>query len=151
MNNFASEIINKHIKNRIHEIHIKKNNLISKVIDGNSQLFQKPIISFPYYGNISGNIKRFLNKLGVRTIFHSGTKLSKSIKLGKDPLDRMDKKNVVYKINCKCGKCYISQTKRPLRIRRKENFDNIKLNEKYHNAISKNLTENGDDTNHCFP
>ena len=88
--------------------------------------------------------------LGVRTIFHSGTKLSKSIKLGKDPLDRMDKKNVVYKINCKCGKCYMGQTKRPLRIRRKEHFDNIKLNEKYHNAISKNLTENGDDTNHCF-
>ena len=86
----------------------------------------------------------------MKTIFHSSTKLSKSIKLGNDPLDRMDKKNVVYKINCKCGKYYISQTKRPLRIRRKEHFDNIKLNEKYHNAISKNLTENGDDTNHCF-
>ena len=74
---------------------MKKNNLISKVIDDNSQLFQKPIIPFPYYGNISENIKRFLNKLGVRTIFRSGTKLCKSIKLGKDPLDRMDKKNVV--------------------------------------------------------
>ena len=78
------------------------------------------------------------------------TKLSKSIKLGKDPWDRKDKKNIVYKINCKCGKCYIGKTKRPLRIQRKKHFDDIKLNEKYHNAISKNLTENGDDTNHCF-
>ena len=70
--------------------------------------------------------------------------------MGKDLLDRLDKKNVVYKINCKCGKCYIDQTKRSLRIGRKEHINNIKLNEKYHNVISKHLTENGDDTNHYF-
>ena len=81
MNNFPSEIIKKHINNRIHEIHMKKNNKISKIIDDNSQLLQKPI-----------NIKRFLNKLGVGTVFRSGTKISKLTKLGKDPLDRMDKK-----------------------------------------------------------
>ena len=150
LNNFPSEIINKHINNRIHEINVKKNNLISKVIDDNSQLFQKPIISFPYYGNISENIKGCINKLGVRTVFCTGTKLSKFIKLGKDPLEKIDKKNVVYKIKCKCGKCYIGQTKRPLRIRRKEHFNNIKLNKIYHNVISKYLTENGDDINHCF-
>ena len=88
--------------------------------------------------------------MGVRTVFRSGTKLGKFIKLGKDPLERLDRKNVVNKINCKFGKCYIGQTKRPLRIRRKEHIDNIKLNEKYHNVISKHLTENRDDTNHYF-
>ena len=93
---------------------MKKNNLISKVIDDNSQLFQKPIISFPYYGNISENIKRYLDILGVRTVLCSGTKLIKFIKLGTDPLEKMDKKNVVYKIKFKCGKFYIGQTKRPL-------------------------------------
>ena len=55
---------------------MKKNNQISKVIDDNSQLFRKPIISFPYYGNMSENIKRFFNKLGVGTVFHSGTKVN---------------------------------------------------------------------------
>ena len=57
-------------------------------------------------------------------------KVSKFIKLDKIPLDRMDKKNVVYKIHCKSGKCYIGQSKRPLRIRRKEHIDNTKLNDK---------------------
>ena len=150
LNNFPSEIIKKHINNRIHEIHMKKNNLISKVIDDNSQLLQKPIITFPYYGNISEKIKTFINKLGVRTVFRSGTKLSKFIKVGKDPLDKMDKKNVACKINCKCRKCYIGLTKHPLRIRRKQHFDNIKLNEKHNNVISKHLKENEDDINHCF-
>ena len=99
LNNFPSEIINKHINNRIREIHVKRNNQVSKVIDNNSQLFQKPIISFPYYGNISENINRLLNKLGVGTVFRSGTKLSEFIKLGKDPLNKMNKENVAYKIN----------------------------------------------------
>ena len=59
-------------------------------------------------------------------------------------------KNLVYKFNCKCGKCYIGQTKRPLRIRRREHRDNIKLSEKYHNVISKHLTGNGGTFNHYF-
>ena len=44
----------------------------------------------------------------------------------------------------------MGQTKRPLRIGRKKHIDNIKLNEKYHNVISKHLTKNGNDTNHYF-
>ena len=44
----------------------------------------KPLIRKPC-------IKRFLNKLRVRNVFRNATKLSNFIKLGKDPLDRLDK------------------------------------------------------------
>ena len=36
----------------------------------------------------------------------------------------------------------MGQTKRPLHIRREEHENNIKLNHKYHNVISKHILEN---------
>ena len=36
-------------------------------------------------------------------------------------------------MSCNCGKCYVDQTKRTLRIRLDEHFKNFNLNEKFHN------------------
>ena len=48
----------------------------------------------------------------------------------------------MYRFSRTCGKCDVGQTKRPLRIRKKEHIDNFKLNEKYHDIISKDLEDN---------
>ena len=53
--------------------------------------------------------------------------------------------SVVCKINCViCGKSYVGQTKRLLKIRCNEHIKNIKLNSKYHNVITKHIIENRD-------
>ena len=62
--------------------------------------------------------------------------------MGKDPVSPTDKNNVVHKFTNKCVKIYVAQTKRPLHIRREEHKNNIKLNPKYHNVITKHIIEN---------
>ena len=100
------------------------------------------IITISYHGTISENIKRVLNKYQMNTIYRINSKLNRFVRLGMDPVSFSDKNNVVYKFNCKCDKTYVGQTKRPLNIRRKEHKNNIKLNKKYHNVISKHILEN---------
>ena len=65
------------------------------------------IITIPYYGTISANIKRVLNKYQINTIYRINFKLNRLVRLGKDPISSSEKNNVVYKFNCKCGKTYV--------------------------------------------
>ena len=74
------------------------------------------VVSIPYYGNLSEIIKRFLRKYNMKVVFRINSKFDRSIVLGEDPYE-IGEQNVVYKISCNCGKCYVGQTKRPLRIR----------------------------------
>ena len=146
MNNYPPQFITKHINKRILEMCSRNNNKldINKVTELN-----KDVISFPYHGDLSENIKRNFKDINVRIVFRSESKLNTFIKTGKDHLKCLNKMNVIYRFSCTCGKCYVGQTKRPLSIRRKEHTDNFKLNEKYHNVISKDLKDNvGDYTEH---
>ena len=95
------------------------------------------------------HLNQIFFRVDVRIIFRSESRLNTFIETGKDPLDCLNRKNVIYLFSCICGKCYIGQTKRPLRIRRKEHIDNFKLNEKYPNVICKHLKDN-DTTVHSF-
>ena len=73
--------------------------------------------------------------------------LDKYIKLGKDPLNKSEISNVVYKIPClDCLKTYVGQTGRVLFVRCDEHKKNINLNEKYHNAVTKHRINNKNDT-----
>ena len=63
-------------------------------------------------------------------------------------MDNLQQSNVVQKICCKqCNKTDIGQTGRLLRTRRNEHRNNINLNEKYHNVISKHILEFNHDFN----
>ena len=97
------------------------------------QLFQFHIMTI--YRRIA---KCFLRKNNVKVVFRINSKLDRFIVLGKDAHE-IGEHNVVYKISCNCGKCYVGQTKRPLRIRIDEHAKNFNLNEKFHNVISKPL------------
>ena len=94
-------------------------------------------MSIAYYGSLSEVATRSLQKYHAKIVFRINSKLVKFITLGKDPYEVGGQKNVVYKISCNCGKCYVGQTKLPLRIRIDEHEKNFNLNEKFHNVISK--------------
>ena len=94
----------------------------------------KSVISIPYSENISEKIKRLFKDINIRIVFRNKSKFNKFIKTGKNSLDLLDRMNVIYWFSCIYGQCYIG---------------NFKLNEKYHDVISKHLKEN-DIVNHYF-
>ena len=101
----------------------------------------------PYFGQISQKIKNILNSHNITTSFRNNCSFKQFIKLGKDALNNCDQSNLVYKINCEiCGKSYVGQKKRLLKTRCNEHKNNIKLNSKYHNVITKYIVENRDHT-----
>ena len=86
----------------------------------------------------------------MKIVFRVNSKLDEFIILGKNPYEIGEENNIVYKISCNCGKCYVDQTKRLLRIRRDKHFKNFNLNEKFHNVISKHQKKYEDDQENHF-
>ncbi|XP_011883882.1 PREDICTED: uncharacterized protein LOC105571024 [Vollenhovia emeryi] len=135
-NCFPTHIIDKFIKKRLKEI--KYSDVIpSSNKEKNQFLHNKHIVTVPYIQNISNNIKNILNDRGFYTIFTIPKKLNCIIKTGKDPLDKLNQKELIYKIECKdCDACYVGQTKRHLKTRIKEHEANIKREHSAHSVVS---------------
>ena len=152
-NGYPSQFINRYIKKRINEINSKLNhcnNDLNITLNDSTNKYVS-VVSISYYGNLSEIVKHFFRKYNVKVVFRINSKLDRFIVLGKDPYEIGEQNNVVYKISCNCGKCYVSQTKRPLRIRIDEHFKNFNLTEKFHNVISKQRKKYEDDQeNHVF-
>ena len=139
-------MINKHINNRIFQI--KNKDIILEFIPNNKQreINYKRIVSIPYFGNLSHKIKRLLDDYNLTTVFRNTSKLDKYIKLGKDPLEKLENSNVIHKILClDCSKSYVGQTGRMLFVRCEEHKKNINLNEKYHDVVTKHRINNNSD------
>ena len=118
LNNYSKNFINKHINKRILQLKNKDKN--SDFIPKNNEREKdyKRVVSIPYYGNLSCKIKRQLKEYNITTVFRNTSKLDKYIKLGKDPLEKFENSNVVYKISClDCSKPYVGQTGRMLFVR----------------------------------
>ena len=146
LNNYPINLINKHINIRI--FRIKNKNTILDFIPNNkqSEIDCKRVVSIPYFGNLSYKIKRLLNDYNLTTVFRNTSKLDKFIKLGKDPLEKLENSNVIYKIPClDCSKTYVGQTGRMLFVRCEEHKKNINLNEQYHNVVAKHRINNKSD------
>ena len=79
---------------------IKNKNTILEFIPNNKQrkIDYKRVVFIPYFGNLSYKIKRLLNDYNLTTVFRNTSKLDKYIKLGKDPLEKLENSNVIYKI-----------------------------------------------------
>ena len=83
------------------------------------------------------------NDYNLTTVSRNTSKLDEYIKLGKDPLEKSENSNVIYKIPClDCSKTYVGQTGRMLFVRCEEHKKNINLNEKYHNVVTKHRINN---------
>ena len=116
--NYPKNFINKHINNRIFQLKNKDKNsdFIPKINE--REIDYKRVVSIPYYGNLSYKIKRQLKEYDITTIFRNTLKLDKYIKLGKDPLEKLENSNAVYKIPClDCSKTYVGLTARMLFVR----------------------------------
>ena len=136
--NNESNLFNKHINIRIFQI--KNKNTILEFIPNNKQteIDYKRVVSTPYFGNLSYKIKRLLNDYNLTTVFRNTSKLDKYIKLGKDPLEKLENTNVIYKIPyLNCSKTYVGQTGRMLFVRCEEHKKNINLNENFDRELSK--------------
>ena len=121
-NNYPLQFINKHIKKRL--FHLKSNNPTPK----NRQKRNRFIV-IPYYKNITPTINNCLSKLNIDVINKTTKKLNAFITLGKDKLDKLDRSNVVYKINCRdCESNYIGQSLRKLSFRLNEHRSYVEKN-----------------------
>ena len=142
MNNYPINLINKQIARRITYLNNNR--------DRNLSYNQKPdsnnkYIMIPYFGQISQKIKSILNSYNITTSFRNNCSFKQFIKFAKDALNNCDQSSIVYEINCEiCGKSYVEQTKKLLIIRCNKHRNNIKLNSKYHNMITKLIVENRD-------
>ena len=147
LNNYPKNFINKHIKNRIFQLKNRDKKCSFIPMNNEREIDYKRVVSIPYYGDLSCKIKRQLKDYNLTTVFRNTSKLDKYIKLGKVPLEKFDISNVFYKIPClDCSKTYVGQTGRMLFIRCDEQKENINLNEKYHNVVTKHWIYNKNDT-----
>ena len=98
INSFPIHFIDKHIKKRLKEIYLKLNNNIKNLKNSleNSSNNRIPIISIPYYGNLSEIVKRLLQKYEVEIVFRINSKFDIFITLGKDPYGIGEQSNVIY-------------------------------------------------------
>ena len=62
--------------------------------------------------------------------------------MNKDKCKILENKDLVYKLECiKCEACYIGQTERLLDTRCTEHKNTLKRNKKYHNVVTKHITD----------
>ena len=96
----------------------------------------------PYIKNLSENLKYSLSKIGLKVLYSVPKKLDTIIKRGKDKISKLDKTEIVYKINCKnCEFSYIGQIKRHLNTCIREHKNNIKTHESNYSVVSKHRVE----------
>ena len=143
LNNFPKQFINRIFTCFLNQLDNNNNNT-----QDNSKPDFKNTIVLKLIPIISDNIKHTIkSKCNINTVYRAPFKLNCIIKPNKDPLQKENNKNLIYKINCKdCDKAYVGQTKRFLKTRTKEHKDNIKLKESYHNVITKHILKH----NHNF-
>ena len=125
-NNYPAKFITKHIKKRL--IYLKTKNSTPDTQQKNIEKRNKLMV-IPYYQHITPTINNCLRKLNVDVINKTTKKLDSFITLGKDKLDKLDRSNVVYKINCQdCDSNYIGQSYRKLSFRLSEHRGYVRKN-----------------------
>ncbi|KAJ8911898.1 hypothetical protein NQ315_012312 [Exocentrus adspersus] len=108
-NGYRSKILNKarFATSRQENTRVEENsNIISPVI--------------PYIRGLSEKIRRIGNAYNVRTAFRTQDTLRANLTRIKLRNENQDPNNCIYEIPCECGKSYIGETKRPLKVSIKE-------------------------------
>ena len=151
LNSYPEKFIDRHLKNHLNKLekyhqternNYEWNNLI---ISNKNQLTYrekyKHTFVLPRIDCLTEKIKGILKKKYKKhTIFRNPFKLNNLIRLGKDNLEKTNNKNIIYQIDCKsCEKNYVGQSSRLLKTRSDEHKNNINLNPKYHNVITKHI------------
>jgi hypothetical protein len=78
-----------------------------------------------YVKGISEKFRRIGNRFNLRTIFKTKHTLRGTLMKTGPVRDTQQTKQCVYSIPCDCGRCYISETSRPLEVHIKEHKYNL--------------------------
>ena len=95
----------------------------------------------PYVIDLSEQLRRCLQRQGVRAVFMSETTLRSQLVRPKYAVDPAKQEGVVYWIPCECGKVYIGETRRPMQDRIKEHDRDIGLARTESTAVSQHRTQ----------
>jgi len=122
---FIFRVMSDRIKSLVHS----KTNKQKKILPDNNDTQMSKWFSIPYISNVSEKFKNITAGSQLKLFYHSLNKLSRIIKVHKDPLLNSQKKNVVYKISCNdCDASYVGQTGRMLKTRISEHQNHIRRN-----------------------
>jgi len=118
---FIFNVINSRLRTLIKG---RTNTPISRADDNKEEKIQW--FTVPYFPNISEKFSNFIKGSNVRLSFFSLNKLERIIRVQKDRIEALSKKNVVYMISCSdCDATYVGQTKRKLSTRVTEHRNQI--------------------------
>jgi len=152
-NGYPLKIIFEHINRRIKTLFTNKlssniNNEIIPIKNNESDSENsKHFYVIPYISNISEITASLVDRSVFTVGFRCLNKLDKIIRVQKDRTEHAQKNNVVYKINCNnCEATYVGQTKRQIKTRVKEHYNNIKSDKSKHSVISEHILN----FNHMF-
>jgi predicted GIY-YIG superfamily endonuclease len=142
-NSYPIDFIFQTLRERIKKLINASNNSEQPNDMQNTSVF----FTVPFVSSISEKFRGVTKDLNMRISYQSLNKLSRFIKVHKDPLPDSSKRNVVYKINCKsCDASYVGQTGRQLHTRISEHKNQIRHNTTNHSVI----TEHRLNYNHDF-
>ncbi|XP_044585993.1 uncharacterized protein LOC123266030 [Cotesia glomerata] len=108
-NNYPRSVVDKCQKVTVDRV---KNNLRN-----NAGLRGWSFCRFPFIKGLSPRIGFLFRPTNCKLVFYNVFKVKDLYSRLKDPVDKMDRSFVVYKIPCTCGKVYIGQTKQKLKKR----------------------------------
>jgi len=125
----------------LNKVHSDMNNSILPNKKNDTDLeTNKKFFVIPYMCGISETVASLFNKSVYTVGFKGLNKLDKIVRVQKDYTEHSHKNNVVYKINCKnCDASYVGQTKRQIRTRIKEHYNNIKTDKSKHSVITEHI------------
>ena len=98
-------------------------------------------VCIPYLGTTSHQIERILASFGIKVYHCSNQKVYQLLYTHKDLTDT-NLKPGIYRIPCTCGKVYIGETGRNLKIRQKEHKDCCRKCQLDKSALAKHSWEN---------
>nr|CAH8832216.1 unnamed protein product [Trichobilharzia regenti] len=127
-------------------------NFIKKCLKSNESTNKEPSpktkkqFILPYIRNISEITARIMKPFDIDVAHKPAESLNSILCKPKDPIEKGDKINTIYKINCvNCNKHYIGQSGRPLRIRIQEHKSAVKRHD-----INSLVSIHSDDHGHQF-
>ena len=95
----------------------------------------------PYIPGVSEQLRRVGNRYNIRTAFKSSRTLRELMIKTKPENEDQKTKNCVYSVPCQCGREYIGETSRPLRVRLQEHKSNINNGETDRSKIAEHVWE----------
>jgi len=122
---FIFKVMTDRIKSLVNKKTLKQNKTPQEIIDTRTEKW----FTVPYVSNFSEKLKKVVVGTRLKLAYRSLNKLDKFIKVQKDPLSNLQKKNVVYKIYCNdCDASYVGQMGRLLKTRVGEHKNHIRRN-----------------------